>query len=228
MNAGAGSISGLTSPASASYAGLTFVFQSNVSTPASVDGGSFILRNITANSKGLTLNPPSAMANNYTLTLPSIPASQSFISIDTSGNIAAYASVSQGITGSNIASNIALAGKGVTAGSQNVIVSNTNPATNGLAIIRGVISSTGTIISGEGFTVSSFTGGTCVINYTTSFLGSDTQPMIIVTPYDSVSAGNVALATAVSTIYVGTVYTYGPSGSPANKAFNFMVIGQRA
>lgn len=86
-----GSISNLTSPASASYVSgsSTFVWQSAANTPANMDFGSAILRNIVANSKGLTLAPPAAMAADYTITLPSLPASAKFMSIDNTGTIAA-------------------------------------------------------------------------------------------------------------------------------------------
>lgn len=86
----AGSISGLPSgTASASYEATpkTFVFQSATNTPANIDGASYILRNLTANSHGLTLNPPSAMGADYSLVLPTIPAQTNILTIDTSGNI---------------------------------------------------------------------------------------------------------------------------------------------
>lgn len=88
-----GSISGLVPPASVSYAGGTFTFQSNVNTPANIDGASFILRNFTANSKGLTLEPPNAMASNYTITLPTLPSNPAVLTIDSSGNITASTAV---------------------------------------------------------------------------------------------------------------------------------------
>lgn len=104
VNAGSGSISGLPSgTASASFGGGTFVFQSATSTSANIDVGSVILRNNTINSKGLTLQPPSAMAANYSVTLPAIPGGTSFLSIDTSGNISGSIATAGGITGSNIA-----------------------------------------------------------------------------------------------------------------------------
>jgi pectin methylesterase-like acyl-CoA thioesterase len=81
-----GSITGLTPPASVSYGFGTFVFESNVNTPANLDAGSIILRNIVANSHGLTLSPPAAMSADYTLTLPSLPASKEPVTLDTSGN----------------------------------------------------------------------------------------------------------------------------------------------
>lgn len=84
-----GSISGLTPPASASYVSLsqTFVWQSGVNTPANTDTASVILRNLTANSKGLTLSPPNAMSSNYSIVLPSLPAATSLLNIDSSGNM---------------------------------------------------------------------------------------------------------------------------------------------
>jgi microcystin-dependent protein len=86
-----GNISGLTPPASASYNAInkTFVFQSGVNIPASLDGGSVILRNLSLNSNGVTLSPPASLPSNYTLTMPAIPAQQTFLTIDTSGNISA-------------------------------------------------------------------------------------------------------------------------------------------
>lgn len=86
-----GSISNLTSPASASYvsASQTFVFQSDANTAANIDGGSFILRNIVANSNGLTLSPPNALASSYTITLPTLPVSSKILTIGSTGTIAA-------------------------------------------------------------------------------------------------------------------------------------------
>lgn len=85
-----GSISGLTSPASASYVSgsSTFVWQSGANLSANMDFGNAIFRNFTVNSKGLTVQPPSAMAADYTLTLPTLPVAQSFLTLDSFGNIA--------------------------------------------------------------------------------------------------------------------------------------------
>lgn len=84
-----GSIAGLVSPASATYVAgdSTFVFQSAASTAANIDGGSIILRTLNASSPGLTLSPPSSIASNYSIVLPSLPGSLSFLYIDSSGNI---------------------------------------------------------------------------------------------------------------------------------------------
>lgn len=86
-----GSISNLTSPASATYVAgsSTFVWQSAANTPANMDNASIILRNLVANSFGVTLNPPNAMASNYNLTLPTLPPGQQIMTLDASGNMAA-------------------------------------------------------------------------------------------------------------------------------------------
>lgn len=99
VNAGAGSITGLPSgTASASFSAGTFIWQASTNTPANMDFASAILRNNTANSKGLTLSPPAAMAADYGLTLPPLPVATSFATLDTSGNFAATIPIVGGIT----------------------------------------------------------------------------------------------------------------------------------
>ena len=96
-----GTITGLPSgTASASFASSTFVFQSATNTAAAIDGASFILRNNTANSFGLTLQPPNAMGANYSLTLPSVPAQTNVMTLDSSGNMGSitYDAVGQAMT----------------------------------------------------------------------------------------------------------------------------------
>ena len=86
-----GSIANLVSPASATFVNLssTIVFQSAVNTAASLDAGSILLRNITANSKALTLSPPAAMGSDFSITLPSLPNAQKIMTLDSSGNMSA-------------------------------------------------------------------------------------------------------------------------------------------
>src|ERR1035437_1908714 len=92
----AGSIAGLVSPASATYVSgsSTFVWQSNTFTPANMDVASIVLRNLVANSNGLTLEAPAAMAVSYSLVLPQLPVGATKImTLDTSGNMAAITSI---------------------------------------------------------------------------------------------------------------------------------------
>lgn len=90
-----GSIANLASPATATYvsANSTFVWQSDANTPANSDGASVILRNLTANSKGLTLSPPNAMGADYALVLPALPVATRIMTLDASGNIGASVNV---------------------------------------------------------------------------------------------------------------------------------------
>src|ERR1700722_8592937 len=62
-----GSISGLASPASASYSSATstFTFQSNANTPANINAGNIIIGNVVANSPTVTLAPRNAIASSY-------------------------------------------------------------------------------------------------------------------------------------------------------------------
>lgn len=86
-----GSISGLTSPASASYSpgSSTFVWQSAINTSANLDAACLLQRDLTASSNAITICPPAALAANYSLTWPAaLPAAQKFLTVDNSGNIA--------------------------------------------------------------------------------------------------------------------------------------------
>lgn len=84
-----GSISSLTSPASASYSAVDakFVWQSDSNVAASLDCRNIILRNSSASSFGLTLSPPTAMAGNIAMKFPTLPGATSFMRMDSAGNM---------------------------------------------------------------------------------------------------------------------------------------------
>lgn len=87
-----GSISNLVSPASASYVAVnsTFVWQSNTNKSANMDVGSLLIREVATGANAITLSSPIGLSSNFTMTLPSaLPASQKFMTLDNSGNIAA-------------------------------------------------------------------------------------------------------------------------------------------
>ena len=112
----AGSITGLPSgTAGVSYSAGIYTFAAATNTPANIQMGSALLGNNSALSKYLTLSPPAAMAANFTLTLPSVPASQSFVTIDASGNFGTPITYVGGITGTNIAAGT-IAGSNLIAG----------------------------------------------------------------------------------------------------------------
>lgn len=86
-----GSITNLNPPASASYnsGSSTFIWQSDVNKPANMDMASAIIRNLTTGSNGVTLQAGAALASNYALTLPLLPASQKFMTLDAAGLMSA-------------------------------------------------------------------------------------------------------------------------------------------
>lgn len=86
-----GSISNLTSPASAAYvsAASTFVWQSASNTAAKMDNGAIKIRTQTVSSKYMELAPPASIAADYTITMPNLPASQKILTLDNTGNMAA-------------------------------------------------------------------------------------------------------------------------------------------
>lgn len=91
VNAGAGSITGLPSgTASASYSSgsQTFIWQSATSTPANMDGGSFIFREVVSGAKGVTVSSPGALVSDYQMFWPgALPGSTKILTLDSSGNI---------------------------------------------------------------------------------------------------------------------------------------------
>lgn len=114
VNGTPGSITGLVSPASASYisGSSTFVWQSDTNIAANMDAGSLLMRNITPNSTyALTLQPPAALASNYALTLPIIPAANSFMVLSNTGVMAGSIPVALGIDTANIATGAVTAAK---------------------------------------------------------------------------------------------------------------------
>jgi len=100
VNATSSGISSGTATASFS-AGVLNVKSSSTSF-GNVAMQSAVLANAGNLSNQLTLQAPT-LSGSITETLPAIPVSQSFMTIDASGNMAAYAPINQGITRSNLA-----------------------------------------------------------------------------------------------------------------------------
>lgn len=185
-----GTITGLPSgTASASFASSTFVFQSATNTAANIDGRNTILRNSTANSKGLTLTPPSAMAADFSLILPSLPGSTSFLTLDTSGNITgsiptigtlttANLSASANITGSQLSASAGILGTQITAAT----ITNTNMAANSVNTTQLVNASVTPAKRSTALSASAFTSSGAGINTSSSipctFVGTG-RPIII-------------------------------------------------
>lgn len=124
VNGSSGTITGLPNgTAGVNYASSVFTFSAATNTPANVQMGSVLLGNNTALSKYLTLQPPNAMAANYSLTLPTVPASQKIMTLDNSGTMSAPYTVDNSTI--TISANVI----GVPAGG----IGSTQIATNGVA-----------------------------------------------------------------------------------------------
>lgn len=190
----AGTITGLPSgTASAAYAAGTFTWQSSTNVAANMDAASYVLRNTTASSRGLTLSPPSAMGSNYSLVLPALPGSTSFLTLDTSGNITASVATAAGITNANIANATITSAKisasaGIT-GSQ--LAATTVAKTNLVALGQQTSSSSGS------FTSTSVAYAN-VPNLSVTITTSGRPVMIMVQPDGTNPASMGALATSIT------------------------------
>jgi len=291
-----GSIANLTPPASASYVALsnTFVFQSNTNIAANLDAGALVMRNISPNSTyALTLQPPASLASNYSITLPTLPATTNFLTMANSGVISAVANVdnvtlqftsntlaikaggvgttqlaSQAVTTAKIANNAVTAAQianltitsaqialntittsqisltaNITgsqlsasaniAGSQlatspnfngtpqsagKYLVASSTNAASGLVIIRGQVSSSGTVVSGEGFTATRNSTGNYTLTWTTAF--ADT-PAVVASTDTSASAGAIRTGPSASNCSVLT------GNVSSDSQFSFIAIGRR-
>lgn len=129
-----GSISGLPSgTASASYVAGTFIWQSATNTAANMDAGSYILRNNTASSFGLTLQPPAAMGADYSITLPALPSVTNIMTLDASGNMGAALNVDN--SSIQISSNtIAVKAQGITQADLALRATGSTVAAGGIAV----------------------------------------------------------------------------------------------
>jgi len=80
--------SGISSgTASASFVAGTLVVNAAPLTPANIQVASVLLGNNVASTNFLTLEPPSAMASSFTITLPNVPGVLSSMTLDPSGNM---------------------------------------------------------------------------------------------------------------------------------------------
>lgn len=113
-----GTIAGLVSPASATYVpgSQTFVWRSNTNIAANLDAGTVLYRDLSPNSTyAISLQAPAALSSNYTLTLPTVPASNSFAQLNSSGALVATIPIAAGLTTSNISASANIIGSQLSA-----------------------------------------------------------------------------------------------------------------
>lgn len=108
-----GSIANLVPPASASYVSgsSSFVWESDTGIAANMDFGSAIMRNLTPNSTyALTLAPPAGLSSDYSLTLPTLPVSTSFVTLTSAGTLSGSIPILGSLTASNLSSSANIIG----------------------------------------------------------------------------------------------------------------------
>jgi hypothetical protein len=187
----AGSISGLNSPASASYVSGsgTFIWQSAASTSASMDMGSITLRPMTSGANGVTIAPPSGLGASYALTLPPAPpgtgnaltltstaGNQTYLTLGTANQVLAVNGAGTALTYSLIGtSNIAT---GAVTGS--TVASGTITGTN---LASATITSdklSQTVQAGSTFSAVNLSGATGTIFTSGTFTASGNVPTKII------------------------------------------------
>lgn len=182
----AGTITGLPSgTASASFGGAVFTFQAATSTPANIDGGSFVFRNNVASSKGLTLAPPNAMSADYSVTLPALPMALSSMTLDTSGNMGTltFDQVGQQMTSVGADSiGVAMSSTGANA----VAASRTRTIGSPVGIGGVAYSSSGV------FNISSFTGAFVTVPLLTVTISTSGRPVALGFFPDGGNVGQIA------------------------------------
>lgn len=206
-----GSISNLTSPASAAYVAgsKTFVWQSDVGIAANLDAGSILLRNLSPNSThAITLQAPASLPSNYNVVLPALPASTSLMALDSSGNISAPYSIAGGLNASVLTAGSVtatqIASKTVTAALiADATITTTQIASQTIAQGNLALRATGTTVAAGGVARASSSG-----SYTTtsaSFQTVSNQTITITTTGRPVKLG--LMSTSTSTGNLGQLTT---------------------
>ena len=234
-----GAITGLTSPASASFATDTFTWLYDTSKYALMASGPLLLRRDGETSPHrIKITPPASLASDYDLTLPAaLPGSNSYLYSDATGQLAfsttallnsvdTAAIQSQSVTTAKIAdgnvSTVKIAGSAIT--TAKILDAN---------VTRAKLESVGQQVS---TTASSLSGGTAssmtnITNLTVSITVTTTRPIMIVGTATSDSAAlqveaqtggsaqgrfQVAVSgSATGTVYIGMLRSPEPVGAGA-------------
>lgn len=196
--------SGISSgTASAAFAAGVLQVYSNLgtSTPGNVQCGSVLLGNNTAGSNFLTLQPPSLTGGGYALTLPTIPVSTKFLTIDTSGNISTVSNVSgaqiaaASLTGSQLSASANILGSQLSASAGIV---GTQLASNTVAV-SNMASVSSHAATGGSYSNTSYDGFSNVVSVSASGLVAN-RPLIF--------SFSGPLFTLTDTSSAGTTFTF--------------------
>lgn len=232
VNAGAGSITGITGTASASYSGGTFFWEQATSTPANMDAAAYILRYPgsypSPSGNYIAIEAPATLSGGYAFTLPaSAPGSTSFLTMDSSGTLSPSISTSGGIIGSNIASATITGNKLVSNTVTNLQLAQTNYFIGSLAA-SGLTNTSPTLL---GTATLSATSGTRAVSLTIGgTLGN--QGAITVTNSGGLAVGPVTIIVQVfrnSTLlaeYPLTIPVLSPPGGSNTQVYPACTINQ--
>lgn len=184
-----GSIGSLTAPASANYVAGSkkFTWQSGASKAAAMDSGALLVRETdVASANAVTIQSPTSLAGNYSLTLPTaLPGSTQYVSLSAAGALATA-------TADTIAA-------GITATGANAIGS-TMTSTGANAVAASRTRATGTSVAAGGVAISTTSGlftsssssYTDITNLTVTITTSGRPVFIILMPDGNLTDGHDA------------------------------------
>jgi hypothetical protein len=136
--------SGISSgTATASFSSGVLVVNAASNTPANIQCAAILMGNNVSGSNYLTLSPPSSMASNFSLTLPTIPASTKFVTIDTSGTLSTVSSVSAAQIASSSITNSQIAAVNTVVSSSSGAFSTTSGTATAVTNLSNTITTVG-------------------------------------------------------------------------------------
>lgn len=188
-----GNITGLVAPASASYSPgtTTFSWQSNSNVPALMNCGPVLVRPPTVSSFGVSLESPTGLGVNQSLTLPARPASQSLITMS-NGGVQTTATVNSTLT--LTASSLTVANSGITA--TQLATACVSPIKMGSATYNKSSS------TGNAYTISASTTPVSVPALSMIFSAVNTRPIVIALENDQSGVASTIGSLASWGIYV--------------------------
>lgn len=183
---GSGTITGLSAPASASFAAGTFTFKTTATIPASMRIGPIITGAAVASPKTVTISASASQPANYNLTWPlALPGSTSFVNLDSSGNMGSVAATGTG----------------------NVVL-DTSPTVTSATVVTPVFSgnSTGTIIGTTFSPTVTFSGAPAIAGsnfwYTRNGEIVQMNGFMDVTPGSPMTLNSVTIPIATTTLII--------------------------
>lgn len=214
--------SGISSgTATASFVTSVLVVNAASNTPANIQGGSLLIGNNVAASKFLTLAPPSAMAVNYSLTLPNLPASTLPVTLSNAG-VFSTSQISTAMIANGAVTTTQIASATITSANiaiTTIVASNISDATITIDKLAVMTVNDPAPIGGVMFVspVSTTTASTSYVTIASSALACGGRPVKVSVQPSPVSAFPAA--------YVGVLFS--AAGATASAQFRFLRDGNQ-